>query len=445
MDSPDIQAAIKQTNLNQKILQTFMQQFPAEAARELECLAPSQAARLLALQAADAASAVWSHLMPKFAGNLISFFDDELLKTLLVASDSGRCANLLSLLSSKEREHCLKVLPGDLAEELNELLNYPQGSAGQLMDTRVPAFHSTVSVGQVAAKLKHFPVNLVQKIYVLNDKQQLTGYVDLARLIQSENEQSLGSLSRPVSISVTALDPKSIAIGYLQENRLDSLPVLDAHGHLAGVIHADRLLDSIKEDLTSDMQSMVGASKEEKALSSSWFAVRKRQGWLQINLLTGCLAASVVGMFESTIAQFTALAVLMPIAAGQSGNTGAQALAVTMRGLTLREITTRQWYRVMLKETGAGFINGVAVACTCGLGVYIWSQSLGLALVISMAMVISMTIAGISGALVPLVLKKVGLDPAQSSSIILTTVTDIAGFMSFLGIASALSFMLISQ
>jgi len=133
----------------------------------------------------------------------------------------------------------------------------------------------------------------------------------------------------------------------------------------------------------------------------------------------------------------------MPVAAGQSGNTGAQALAVTMRGLTLREITTRHWYKVLFKEASAGLMNGILVAITCGAGVYLWSQSFGLALVIALAMIISMTIAGSAGALVPIILKKFGQDPAQSSSIILTTVTDIAGFLSFLGIAAAMSSLLV--
>ncbi len=146
--------------------------------------------------------------------------------------------------------------------------------------------------------------------------------------------------------------------------------------------------------------------------------------------------------FEGLIAQVTALAILLPVAAGQSGNAGAQALAVTMRGLTLREISTRHWYQVMLKEMMVGLLNGIAIAVTCGIGVYLWSQSLGLALVIALAMISSLVIAGSSGAIVPIALKKFGLDPAQSSSIVLTTITDIAGFMSFLGIALLLSDML---
>jgi magnesium transporter len=172
------------------------------------------------------------------------------------------------------------------------------------------------------------------------------------------------------------------------------------------------------------------------------FAVRKRLPWLQINLATAFLAATVVGLFEGIVARFTALAVLLPVVAGQSGNTGAQALAVTMRGLALREIRPRQWLRISLKEVSVAFLNGLAVAITTSLAVYIWSGSLGLALVIGLSMVISMIAAGLSGAAIPMILISMGQDPAQSSSIILTTVTDVVGFFSFLGIATVLASML---
>ena len=150
----------------------------------------------------------------------------------------------------------------------------------------------------------------------------------------------------------------------------------------------------------------------------------------------------MVGLFEGTIARFTALAVLLPVVAGQSGNTGAQALAVTMRGLALREIRPRQWFRLCAKEVRVAFFNGLAVALTTALGVFVWSRSLGLALVIGVSMVISMVAAGLSGASIPIVLMSLGQDPAQASSIILTTVTDIVGFVSFLGIATLLAGML---
>jgi magnesium transporter len=190
------------------------------------------------------------------------------------------------------------------------------------------------------------------------------------------------------------------------------------------------------------MQTMVGVIKDERALSPTIFATRKRMPWLQINLVTAFIAAAVVGLFENTIAQFTALAVLLPVVAGQSGNTGAQSMAVTMRGLVLKEIYPRMWGRIIFKEFNVGLMNGIAIALTTGAGVYLWSHSSGLTLVIMLSMILSMIIASVSGAMIPMMLTVTGHDPAQSSSIFLTTVTDVAGFFSFLGIATLLMHML---
>ncbi|HLE93237.1 MAG TPA: magnesium transporter, partial [Sulfuricaulis sp.] len=213
-------------------------------------------------------------------------------------------------------------------------------------------------------------------------------------------------------------------------------------GRLVGVIHQAGLLTALQEETSLDIQTMVGASKDERALSKVPFAVIKRLPWLQINLLTAFLAAGVVGLFESTIAKFTALAVLMPVVAGQSGNAGAQALAVTMRGLALREISVRHWLRVVWKEVNVGLLNGLAIALTTGVAVFFWSKSFGLSLVIGISMVLSMIAAGFSGAIIPIALTRMGQDPAQSSTIVLTTVTDVVGFLSFLGIATLMAQML---
>jgi magnesium transporter len=242
--------------------------------------------------------------------------------------------------------------------------------------------------------------------------------------------------------AVQALDPRAEFVSVLQQQPITELPVIDVDGRFVGVIRHAAMVAAIEQETSVDIQTMVGASRDERALSSPGFAVVKRLPWLQINLLTAFLAAAVVGLFESTIAKFTALAVLLPVVAGQSGNAGAQALAVTMRGLVLREISIRHWPRVVGKEAVVGLVNGVAVAASTALGVYIWSRSVGLVLVCAIAMVISMLAAGLAGALTPVLLRRFGQDPATSSSIILTTVTDVVGFFSFLGTATLLSGML---
>jgi magnesium transporter len=282
----------------------------------------------------------------------------------------------------------------------------------------------------------------LRQLFIVDSERRLTGTVDIHDLMIAEPTDLLKEIARAPSAAVSPFDDREEVAERLRDFNADVLPVIDIHGRLIGAIRHEALLKTLEEAASVDIQMMVGAGREERALSEPQFAVRKRLPWLQINLATAFLAAAVVGIFESTIAQFTALAVLLPVVAGQSGNAGAQALAVTMRGLALREISTRHWFRVLFKEMRVGIINGLAIAATSGIGVFVWSRNFGLALVISIAMVLSMVTAGIAGALIPIALTRLGSDPAQSSTIVLTTVTDVAGFMSFLGIATLLSRLL---
>jgi magnesium transporter len=276
-------------------------------------------------------------------------------------------------------------------------------------------------------------------LFVVDADNHLQGQVDIQDIATAGATTRLEEIQRPVRAVVTAIAPREEVVDILERYRLTDLPVVDAEERLIGVVRYRNLVAAAEDEATVAMQTMVGVSKDERALSRVSFAVRKRLPWLHINLATAFLAAAVVGLFENTIAQYTALAILLPVVAGQSGNTGAQALAVTMRGLALREIRARQWPRVVFKEMSAGFWNGVAIAATTSLGVWIWSDSVGLAGVIGVSMILSMVIAGIFGAAIPLVLTAIGQDPAQSSSIVLTTITDVAGFFSFLGIATLFS------
>jgi magnesium transporter len=275
-------------------------------------------------------------------------------------------------------------------------------------------------------------------VFLVDAAHVLTGQARIADIALADPATELGALQRPVAATVQPMDSIEKVADSFEGGDVLERPVCDANGVIVGVIAHDDLTHTLQEDATVSIQTMVGASREERALSTPLFAVRKRMPWLQINLLTAFLAAAIVGIFQDTIAQVTALAVLLPIVAGQSGNAGAQALAITMRGLALREITVRQWAKVVCKEVLAGLLNGIGVALTCGVGVYLWSQSVGLVAVIALSMVLSMVIAGFAGALTPIVLRRLGQDPATSSSIILTTITEIVGFLSFLGIAAAM-------
>jgi magnesium transporter len=241
------------------------------------------------------------------------------------------------------------------------------------MDPHVLGFRRGTMAQIALDRLRSRRNRLVSDVFLTDDDGSLAARVPLQSLAVAGPDQPLDDLAVP-AIAVAATAPEQEVVERFTDRRLASLPVIDFEGRLIGVIRHDTLVAAAQETAATDIQAMVGASRQERALSPALFAVRKRLPWLHVNLLTAFLAASVVGLFESTIARFTALAVLMPIVAGESGNTGAQALAVTMRGLALREIRPRHWPRIVRKEGTVALINGLAVALTTAVGVLLWSR-----------------------------------------------------------------------
>ncbi len=374
------------------------------------------------------------------------FLDERMPReTALIVHDAGpeEAVHLLERLNPRVaadvlREGVLSRLPRRFASEVRELLTYPFDTAGALMDPRITAFAPETTVDDALRKMRTFKEKELGAIYLTDASGRLVGSVPLGEIATATPETKLKDLVQGNPVGVHATATREEIVNYLTEQRVATLPVIDSDRRLVGVIRYRALVAAAEAEATMSMQTMVGVSKEERALSRVSFAVRQRLPWLEINLATAFLAAFVVGIFEGTIAKFTALAILLPVVAGQSGNSGMQALAVTMRGLALREVRLSHWPRLILKEAGVGILNGVAVAATTMVGVFIWSQSIGLTVVIGSAMILAMVMAGVSGAAIPLILKAFGQDPAQSSSIVLTTVTDCSSFLSFLGLATIL-------
>ncbi len=416
--------------------------FPREAAKRLEAYPPGAIAVLLAAQPPHAVLGAWQALTPDVAESVLEHVEPPLAAYLVAEAQPSAAAAALACAEPEQRDKLLAAVDPQIARELRGLLDYPENSAGRLMDPRVTPIRADLSVDEALARLRSMRRRGLRELFVVDDDGRLVGRVEIHDLAISDHARPLRELVQPLRAAARDLDPREDVVEILQQHPITELPVVDHAGRFVGAIRQAALVSAIEQETSVDIQTMVGASRDERALSSPVFAVRKRLPWLQINLLTAFLAAAVVGLFEGTIAKFTALAVLLPVVAGQSGNAGAQALAVTMRGLVLREISLRQWPRLVWKEASVGFANGIAIAATTAIGVYVWSRSAGLVIVIASAMVISMVVAGIAGALVPIALRRFGQDPAQSSSIVLTTVTDVAGFLSFLGIATLLAEML---
>jgi len=424
--------------LARKLGEEFCRLYPLEAAAELERLPVQELASFLTTSPTRNAARVLSCLSPDTAAHAISGMELAAAAKIVEALDLSAAARLVARLPAGPRDELLGCLKAADAAELKQLISYPPHTAAAVMDPDVLALNPAMTVADALKRLRVLRDKRIHRIYLIDPDSRLLGSVSIRDLALAEPATPLGQLHVLPPSGVQAMATHEEVVQILNRTGVASLAVVDLDGRLLGVLRQDALVDATRADATADIQSMVGAGKEERALSKVSLAVRKRLPWLQINLATAFLAASVVGLFEQTIARYTALAVLLPVVAGQSGNTGAQALAVTMRGLALREIRTRQWLRVCFKETKVAAVNGVAVAITTSLGVLVWSRSLGLALVIGSSMVIAMVAAGLSGAAVPMVLTALRQDPAQSSSIILTTITDVVGFFSFLGIATLL-------
>ncbi|WP_376695112.1 magnesium transporter [Wenzhouxiangella sp. EGI_FJ10305] len=420
----------------------FVRRHPVVAAEELEALPEDHLEPIVADLDPTALAVAMEYLSPPKALAVFTSLPRESGLEILERAAPRLAITVLAQLPASERDELLAAVTPTSRNDLERLMSFPDESAGRLMDRSFLTVKADMTVGKALKRLQDSPVRGLRSLFVVTPDSRLAGRVDIQDLALAGPDEPVREYVQPAGETVTIQTNREELVELLERSRKDSVPVVDADGRLAGVVRYRSLFHAIEDVASADIQKMVGVSPEERALSLPGFAIRRRLPWLHINLLTAFLAASVVGLFENLIAQFTALAVLLPVVAGQSGNAGAQALAVTMRGLALREVGIRQWRSVLNKEIMVGLFNGLALAVTCGLAVFVWSQSLGLALVIAVAMIMSMLAAGIAGALVPMVLTRLGQDPATASSIILTTITDVAGFFSFLGTAMLLAFML---
>ena len=422
---------------------TFIQEQPILAAHMLEEMDIEDAIPVLSGCAPQVLVPVLEQLAPGQARVFLEQCEIPLSAAVISSLTIPRAATLLRQMEAGRREAILAALDEQLREYLLVLLNSPANRAAALMDPRILHLKPSMKVKDALDLMRqqrfHLRPTQARRILLLLDEdRRLQGIVAIQDLALAAPDDLLQEYMQIAPTTVKPTAKREEILEVLEEHRVSSLPVVDDEQRLVGIVRQEELEAIAREGAVGDIQAMFGVSREEQALSPPLFSVRQRLPWLQINLLTAFVAAAVVGLFEDIIATYTALAVLLPVVAGQSGNTGAQALAVVMRGLALHEISLAQWPRVLRKEMMVGICNGLGVALSTSIMVYIWSRSLGLMTIIGMAMVLSMVMAGIAGAAVPLILTRLRQDPAQSSSIILTTVTDVMGFFSFLGIATLL-------
>jgi magnesium transporter len=376
---------------------------------------------------------------------------------LLLTHPDNVIENVLDQLAPALRQAVLAGIPGNrrqlvLANATPEnrrqwLQNdsYPEESIGRLMDAPLAVFRETATIREATETLRTLVTKaFVTYLWVVDEAERLIGVVVMREMLLGKPEQTLGEIMirKPFYLQpeMSIRDAMKLSV----TKHFPVYPVGDAQGRLLGTVRGTVLFEAQAFELSAQPGAMVGVEKEER-LSTHWGrSLRFRHPWLQLNLLTAFIAAAVVGLFEGTLERVVLLAVFLPVLAGQSGNTGCQALAVTLRGITLGELTPEKVRALVTKEALLGLCNGALVGISAGLGMLVYATiqknpaAWKLAGITWMAMVGSCVISGVSGALVPLTLKKLGADPATASSIFLTTATDVVSMGTFLGLATLL-------
>lgn len=436
-------ASQSKTGLIGQLLNDFILRDPARAAEAVRRLDVTETIDVLCDQEPAAAAEVVRRLDAEESATLLARAPERLVRGVLGALEAAHAARIVAQYAQDQRSRSMALVEPAHAREIERILDYPPDTAGRLMDPRASSFREGTTIAEALPAIPNARDRRIADVMITDHDGMLVGSVPLQSIAGADPQTCLGALMQHHPPAVQAMAPGEEVVALLERERLATLPVLDLDGRLLGVLRHEALVQTAQQDVAGDLQKMVGSTQHERALWKPWRAVWARLPWLHVNLLTAFLAAAVVGLFDETISRFTALAVLLPIVAGQSGNTGAQALAVTTRGLALREIGVSHWLRIVRKELAVGLLAGGAIAAVTAGGVYAWSGQPGLTLVIGVAMLVSMVLAAGSGALVPIGLTALGRDPATASSIILTTITDIVGFGTFLGLATALSSLLI--
>lgn len=421
------------------VLRDLVAAHPEDAARAVEQLDAAEAAKIMERLPAGAVSPVFDRLAPRFACEILDQLGAQRANALLARMAPQQVAALLRQFPQEKQQGLLAGLDEGAATQLRRLLSYDDESAGGIMDTQVAAVPQDLTVKQAVQFFRKVPRQTVHYLYVIDRTRKLVGVLSIRDLLLALPGDPIGPMVNREIVTVPPDTDQEDVARLMQQRKYLAVPVVAKDGEFLGVIRQEQVARVLQEEAFEDLQRMVGSGSEERALAPVFSVVRKRLPWLCVNLGTAFLASAVVGLFSEVLAQVTMLAVLLPVVAGQGGNAGAQSLAIVIRGLAVGELVANTAWRVLRKELLAGLVNGLAIAVVTALAVFAWQRSPALALIIGMAMVVNMVAAGITGAGIPLILNALGKDPAQSSSIFMTTVTDVVGFASFLGFAMAFS------
>lgn len=435
---------------------SLLSEEPRRVAQQIEELPAADGATVLQNLPSERAADVAEYLNPQTAGDILAEMEPPDAATIITDMEAPEASMVLAAMDPDDRvdilEHVTDPLHDQLvgemesddAAEVRHLEQYPPDTAGGIMNPQVTALPEDLTVEQAIAELRRLSEELEQMfyVYVVDRRRHLVGVLSMRDLILARPDKKLNQImSLDVKSVPATMDQEEVARLISRYNYL-ALPVVDNRHRLLGLVTVDDAVDVLQQEATEDVQVMFGAGAEER-LNSPWtYSFRKRVWWLQVNLLTAFLAAAVVGFFESTITKLAILAAYMPIVAGMGGNASAQAMSVSIRGIALSKVDWALMRRVLFKEMMVGVLTGIVVGLTTfGIALFFHArdmahqQTLVLGAVVATALIINHTLATVSGAAIPFLLQRLGQDPAQSATIFATTVTDIAGFFSLLGLA----------
>lgn len=380
---------------------------------------------------------------PPDAHRLLEPEPDEVVVQVLGAQNPAAAVDILWEFADERRARILDAVSPERARQWVRNHEFPEDTVGRLMEHPVAVFGPELTVREAIQRLRHLVrTAFITYGYVTDREGRLRGVLVFRELLFADGDQRLREVMLESPFALAPEMPIMDAMRAVLRRHYPVYPVCDATGRLVGIVRGQTLFEQQAFELSAQAGTMVGVEKEERLTTPWWRSLTFRHPWLQLNLLTAFVAAAVVGAFQETIDRIVVLAVFLPVLAGQSGNTGCQALAVTLRGITLGELQTGQERLLVMKEAFLGLLNGGLVGVTAGIGMFLVARAQGnpsawlLAVIVLIAMTGSCVVSGVSGALIPLALKRLGTDPATASSIFLTTATDVASMGLFLALAT---------
>ena len=432
----DVRAAVEHEDLT-RLHMLLDPLHPADIADLLEQVSDGLRNRLLHMWKGGIDGDVLSELDESIREDIIDGLNATELADAVRDLDSDDLVDLLEDLDGPQQEAILDALDDAERMVVEQSLSFPQDSAGRLMQREVVMAPEHWTVGQAIDYLRRHQ-DLPEQFYhiiLIDPRMRPTGYVTLGKLLGATTAAPLQEIIEDSFRTIPAEQPEKDVAYAFNHYHLISAPVVDADNRLVGVITIDDAMTVLDEEYEEDMMRLAGVG--EGSLSDHVIETLKgRFPWLAVNLCTAIVASMVISMFEATIAQFVALAVLMPIVASMGGNAGTQSLTVAVRAIATKNLTTSNVWRVIRREVLVGLLNGIIFAVVLGLVGFFWFGSSIIGWVLALAMVLNMVIAGLAGTVVPVLLEKIGVDPALASGAFVTTVTDVVGFFAFLGLAA---------